>query len=495
MKKLFPLLLLIGVLTGCTKNFESINTNPNAPDKVTSPGLLLPNIIRSTANDNINNAFNRGSIVADQMASSYASNFANWTRAEATSYFSWNSYNYIRDLNTMIKVSEEQGLNTYKGIALVLRCLLFQNLTDIYGPIPFREASLVTNNIATPKYAQQQEVYAGLISDLEEAATLLGNTAENITGDILFNGDVTRWKKFNTALMLRLLLRQSNKVDPTTKMAAVLGNATLYPLFSSHADQVALQYLNDRNENNMPLYHKSNSDYSISQRVSKRMVDYLKRMNDTRLYVFAIPASATNEYAGSMNGTGDWDNPNSYSPPGMLWAPRTYNATLASTVAAQSVLLSYSEQQFILAEAAERGYITGGSVVAETYYKNGIASQFSYYAGLIPSSYTFPTAADIEVGNTYYEQDAVAYTGTASEKLEKIWLQKWLALFMTGYESWSEYRRTGFPAIVAGPVSTGYVPQRCLYPADEQRINKSNYDQAVQWLGQDELSTKLWWAK
>lgn len=490
---IFCLLLLL--LGGCTKDFDEINTNPNSPDKISNPGLLLPNIIRSAANNNLSNAFDRGSIAGDQLASSYASNFSNWTRADARGYFCWNYYDYIRDLNEIIRVSEEQGLNNYKGIALVLRSWLFQALTDLYGPIPFRESAAGATGISKPRYEQQEAVYAGLIADLEEAATLLGSSDETVIGDILYNGSLDKWKKFNTGLLLRILLRQSNRVDPTTKMTAILGNTSLYPVFQSHAEQAALQYLNDRNENNMPLYHSSNSDYGISTRISANLANYLKDMNDARLYVFAIPASLNDEYVGAVNGTGDWDNPAKYSPPGMLWAPRQYNADLASTTAAQSVLLSYSEVQFTLAEAAERGFIPGGTGGATTYYTNGISDQFSYYASLIPDNYAFPKAADIVPGAGYFTQAAVAYTGTSAQKLEKIYLQKWISLFLNGYEAWSEWRRTGFPTIVAGPVSPGYVPARCLYPADEQRINEQHYKEAVGWLGNDALNTKVWWAK
>ncbi|WEK34299.1 MAG: SusD/RagB family nutrient-binding outer membrane lipoprotein [Candidatus Pseudobacter hemicellulosilyticus] len=496
-KHFFRYVLLLLVLGSCTKDFEEMNTNPNRPDQLTDPGLLLPDLIRSVANKNLDNSFDRGAIAADQLATSYASNFSNWFRADAQGYFNWSYYNYIRDLNEVIRAAEERGYNNYKGIALVLRAWLFQNLTDLYGPIPFREASAAgVTGVNRPKYAQQQDVYAGLITDLEEAAGLLGSTGEGVTGDILFSGSIDRWKKFNTGLLLRILLRQSNKVDPTTKMTAILNNGTQYPLFQGYSEQAALQYLTDRDENNMPLYHASNSDYGISSRVTASLVSRLNSMNDARLFVFALPASQSGNYTGAVNGTGDWDDPAKYSPPGMLWAPRQYNATLASTTAAQSILLSYSEVQFTLAEAAERGFIPGGSGAAETYYTNGINDQFSYYASRIPSNYTFPTAADIVPGTGYFDQSTVAYTGNQAQKLEKIYLQKWLSLFLVGYEAWTEWRRTGYPAIVAGPVSPGYVPSRVLYPADEQTINADNYREAVQWLGgSDALNTKLWFAK
>ncbi|SEN15130.1 Starch-binding associating with outer membrane [bacterium A37T11] len=496
MKRIHLIFAMMSVLLGsCTKGFEDINTNPNTPDKITNPGLLLPNIFRLAANDNLSNSFDRGSIAADLIASAYASDFTNWTRTDASTYFCWNYYGYIRDLNEIISVSDEEGLNNYKGIALVLRSWLFQNLTDLYGPIPFREAAdAKATNIDKPHYEQQDAVYAGLLDDLEEAQDLLGSSNETVIGDILYNGSLDNWKKFATGLSLRLLMRRSNKVDPTQKMTTIVANSTKYPLFISHKDQAALTYPGDRLEDEIPFYRNSNSDYATSVRISANLANYLSGMNDARIYVFALPASIDNKYHGATNGTGDFDNPANYSAPGMLWAPLQFNNDLASATAAQSIFYSYSEEQFTLAEAAERGFIPGGSAAAETYYKNGIGDQFSYYASRLPNTYTFPKAADIVPSTGYFEQSAVAYTGTTDQKLKRIYLQKWLSLYMVGYEAWSEWRRTGFPTIHAGPVSPGYVPQRCLYPADEQRLNEVNYQQAVSWLGNDDLKTKVWWA-
>jgi hypothetical protein len=95
--------------------------------------------------------------------------------------------------------------------------------------------------------------------------------------------------------------------------------------------------------------------------------------------------------------------------------------------------MNYAELQFILAEAAEKGMINS-STTAETYYMNGIQANFAYYAAMVPAAYGItvtPTAA-------YYTQPAVAYTGSSSEKLGKIALQKWVSLFFTGLEGWCQ---------------------------------------------------------
>lgn len=497
------------LLVSCTKNFEELNTNPNESDKVNNPGVLFTNVIRGSVNSVFNNSYARGVIAGDMNFNDFSSNFSNWVRADAPGYFLWNNYNHIRDLNEVISLAENGNLNNYKGIALVMRSWIFQNITDLYGPIPFREAALAKlDGIYSPRFEKQEDVYSGMLRDLEEAATLLGSTNENVIGDILYNGNIQNWKKFNTGLMIRLLMRQSKKVDPTAALTSITGNPTKYPVFANHSEQAALQYIADTRDNNMPLFNRSNSDYSTSTRVTKNLVDHLTAINDPRLPVYALPTPESIDdpvnpdvtkfkYAGAINGNGPMDDPKKYSPPGMLWAPEQYNPTLASNNSAQGLMLTYSEVQFNLAEAAERGYISGGTAVAETYYLNGIKDQFEYYSEKVGNRYANSflklKAEDVIPDNSYYTQQGVAYSGPQDEKLEKIALQKWLSLYFVGYESWSEWRRTGFPEIPVGTAGPGFIARRVLYPADEMRINEDNYNEAVQWLGTDDLKTRVWW--
>ncbi|MEO9052128.1 MAG: SusD/RagB family nutrient-binding outer membrane lipoprotein, partial [Ginsengibacter sp.] len=313
-------------------------------------------------------------------------------------------------------------------------------------------------------------------------------------------GNITHWKEFASGLMLRILMRESNRIDPSVMMQNIVSHPDLFPLFNSNTDQAALQYIADRQENEMPLYRSQSSGYGTGTRITQTFLDELKGINDPRRFAFATPTSASltagnRVYKGEVNGTGAFPDPPNSSPAGMLWTSIFFSPDLASPNAAQSVILSYSEVQFTLAEAAEKGFIPGGSANAENYYLNGIDDQFKYYASRIPSNYSFPKSSDIIPPATYYDQADVSYMGTQQQKLQKIWLQKRFALFLSGAEAWSEWRRTGFPIIKAGPQSPGYVPRRCLYPADEMRINTQNYKEAVGWLGTDEMTTHVWWDK
>ncbi len=507
MKKRYKFLIIcltFGILTGaCTAEFEEINTNPNATENITNPGLLLPRIIRVGADNLWDCSWDRGAVFADQIGYQYASSFTNIFRSDAQGYYLWSYYSLYRDLSAAIKISEEMGYANYQGIYLVIKCWFFQCLTDLYGPIPYSEAGRATESINNPKFDSQEEIYAGILADLEMANSLLGSTNEVVNGDILYSGNIKKWKMFANALRLRVLLRQCDRVNPSAEMQKMVSDPVKYPLFASHADQAALQYLATR-ENAHPTYRGNVSDYASSCRLSYNMELRLKAINDPRLAVYAMPTSATintnnPQYFGVPNGIGDaavnaWNGGTAnHSPLGLLWAPYSYSPVYASMTAAQSVIISYSEVQFILAEARERGFITEGS--AETYYLNGIKSQFSYYASRIPAGYVRPTAAQVTPPAGYYTQAGVAYTGSATEKLTKIYTQKWFSLFLCGFEAWSEWRRVNVPTITPGPNSGGPVPTRVLYPADEMNINTEKYNEAVQLLGGDgdAITTRVWW--
>ena len=157
--------------------------------------------------------------------------------------------------------------------------------------------------------------------------------------------------------------------------------------------------------------------------------------------------------------------------------------------------MSYSELQFILAEAAERGFISSGD--AAMYYENGIRASFAYYtervaAGGWSDIANAMQATDLEA---YVGQDAVALTAATDDNLAKIALQKWISLFYTGFEGWSDWRRTGMPEVIPGPdaVNDGMVPVRFQYPNSVKSTNSENYNAAVQSMGTDDINTKLWW--
>jgi hypothetical protein len=156
--------------------------------------------------------------------------------------------------------------------------------------------------------------------------------------------------------------------------------------------------------------------------------------------------------------------------------------------APRAILMNYAELQFILAEARQKGIITTGD--ATTYYNNGIIANFAYWQSVVPAAYNI----NVAIPTGYLTQPAVQLIGTDSEILQKIALQKWIALYFNGLEAWFDWKRTGLPEIIPGPanLNSNKVPVRYIYPLTEQALNGANRTAAVQRQGADDLNTRSW---
>jgi hypothetical protein len=296
-------------------------------------------------------------------------------------------------------------------------------------------------------------------------------------------------------------------------MAQITGNPGNFPIFESNEDMAVVQWNSD---NPQPKYNTRSGSFD-EVRLSQTLETRLKDLNDTRLHVFAQPTTASGkgifsedfaDYVGMPNGLDD-EAALGYSPSGdpnesgsnfisrlgILLACRACNPDQASATASQTIIMSYSELQFILAEARENGWISAGD--AATYYENGIRASFEYYTGRVTAGGWSEIAAAMQATDldAYLGQATVAYTGTVDERLGKISLQKWISLFYTGFEGWSDWRRTGMPEVIPGPdaVNDGQVPVRFQYPNSVKATNEDNYNAAVSRQGADNINTKLWW--
>lgn len=495
------------MLTGCTKDFEEINKNPNAAQEVTATQLILPAIIKNTAKSHFYASMTRGNIIADYYSNQYVSGYNDaWAPSQVDDYFLWTFYDKLRDVENLLSLSKAKGLKNNEGVELILKAWMFQTITDIYGDIPFSEAikGKSDGNFA-PAYDTQENVYYGMLEMLKNANTLLSEGQDPLNGDIMLEGKPMRWRQFANSLRLRMLLRISSKsglkIDVSKEMSDIVNNPTLFPLFTSFQDQAALTYLNEAG-NEFPGF---NDTPASDRHLSTTLETILKDRNDPRIHYYAAPTPAsvaanTIAYAGVPNGISSSEEANynggknNQSSLSLLLTPVSAFSNSSKT-ASQSLFMTYAELQLILAEARERNLINTGS--AESYYFNAMKDHFRYLASRIPENFNFPKAADILPLDSYYNQPLVQYEGTSAEKLYKIRLQKWLVLFNGGFEGWSEWRRTGVPSeIKAGPNSAlKEVPRRSRYPVSEQRLNATHYNEVVQRQGADDLQTRVWWNK
>lgn len=475
----------IALSSGCTKDFDEINSNPNAPTAVNS-GLLLPQIQRDMMNSVLGETWGIGNIVIQHTAKNQFVNEDRYLWGELNSI--WNNvYDNMRDVNNIIIQSEANGENNYKGVALVMKSWMFSLATDAYGDVPYSQATNAKGGENYPKYDTQEEIYNGILADLKTAGDLLGSSSESVAGDIIYGGDVAKWKKLANSLRIRALMRISRKRDVSADLKAIVDNPAAYPVFGS-VDDNAVYTFKSTSPDQFPL-HTSRIGSFNEFRASKTLMDTLKTLDDPRMPIFFRPTPATEgsanpEYVGIPNGLNDVDalqyngGPQFQSTVGRLYFEEAVSTQGLNI--AKGVIMTYAELQFLLAEAAEKGLISGE---AKTFYENGVNAAFEFYG--------LPTPVN------YLNRQETAYEGTQQEKLAKIGFQKWISLFFQGLEAWFDWRRTGIPALTPGVSNQNddKIPVRFRYPIIEQSLNSGSYNEAVQRQGADDLNTKMWHLK
>jgi len=492
MKKLLFVLGIIILATGCDDGFDVLNNNPNQPTDI-GADAILPGAIRSSVNASVNMSFLVGNNIAQLSAK---------TLRKEVDIYQWNSfnnfvwdpmYNTLRDVNALYNLGIEEDNTAYQGAALILRSWIFSVLTDAYGDIPYSEAIAADQDILFPVYDAQEQIYlgsGGILESLETAAQLLESSSDNMNGDILFGGNKTAWVKLANAIQARLWLRVSDVA--ATDAAANLQRLAGETLMESADESAMLTYLTSA-PNQFPTMPLKLGDFDAVN-ISSRAVDSLSAWNDPRLEVYARPANAEDilanptispQYSGLVNGatTGG----------GSRIGYRYYNYPGHPTVSMQAkgIIITHAEQEFIFAEAAERGMINGD---AKAYYESGVLSSMVQYGVANNFPYESVTGTVLQTPADYLSQPAVSWDA-AADKWERIASQKWAAIYFTGLEPWFDWRRTGRPAMdpSINNENGDQVPVRFRYPGDEQILNTTNYEAAVSRLnGGDTINSPIW---
>lgn len=473
-----------------------LNQNPNSPTDA-PPGPLFTGAVNATVS-----RF-RGSGFDFTGTSLFAQHFAKVQYVDEDQYkirpASLDSYfqnPYSSELEDFRKV-QVKGQQTKQsgtsGPATVMQTWAFGILTDTFGDIPYSQAlqgdSLGTS--VTPVYDPQQQIYQGFFTNLAAASTSLTGASNTLgTADPVYGGSPAKWQRFANSLRARFALREI-KADPAganTQLTAAL--AAPGGLMASNADNAQLVWPGDGiNDNPYSANFKTRDD----NRVSKILVDTLNAYADPRLPIYAQPTTANNTvYAGLQNGlttgaAGAFFNTTS-RPGAIFYSGSTSYGTFgtASNAKTPSYLMTYAEVAFIKAEAAERGIggLTAGQ--AAGFYQDGIRASMAQWG-----------VADATAISAYLAKPGIVYAG-GTEGLRQIALQKWIALFTQGSEAWSEYRRTGVPALTPSPARlatvTG-VPRRMPYSPNEQSVNTASRAAAVARQGADTYNTRVWWDK
>jgi hypothetical protein len=499
--------LFLGLLSmfSCTKDFEDMNKNPNVPgiDKA-APDMLLTNAIESMT-DRVHEIF-----LGHEMGSCWVQHMAKCQYTDEDRYIyrpsvvnnSWTSFYAAsgEDVATIYSI----GNSNYKGVALVLRCYISSVLTDLFGPIPYTQAWQGSTGNILPAYDDQQFIYTDMIAKLDEANTLLDPDGSEIAGDILFNNDIMKWKKFANSLRLRLLLRMSGRSADvaTAEMTKMINDPTTYPIFESNDDNAALQYLGSAPNNNPINENRKTRD---DHRVSKNFIDLLNNTYyDYRVMVFAMP-DALGTFDGMPNGLTS-ALAAAYNGGGLANTSKIGSYFAQANAVGQ--LMSFAELQFLLAEAAAKNFIPGGMEQAKTYYIAGITASFEQYRSVLQGIFTDHSGGSyggLSIPADYTVDDEIAYHTTdatapaywnEANALQLIAEQKYIAMFDQGLQSWFEWRRTGFPVLTPAEYGAngGKIPVRVPYPSDESATNPGNLADGIKKLGgADDLNTRVWW--
>lgn len=487
-KKYF-LAFCLPLLVGACDKFEDFNKNPNEPTSVT-PDVLLPGVIRTSVNTTQDAAFLVGNNAAQLTAKTL--------RLEVDAY-NWNAfptywegwYSSLTDLN----IIEESALNSQnqalEGATVVLRSWIFQNITDAYGNVPYADASKGKELLFTPSYDDQESIYLDLLSELERADQLLAANQGAINGDILFGGDIRKWRKFGNALRLRLIMHASNQLpDAAGRFQQIASNL---PIPESNEDNVVLTYTGTF-PNEYPLIPLKTGDFDAVA-IGKAATDIMEAYQDPRLLRYARPNNEdfenNPEFIGAVNGQGEECSKSGASRLGVQYYnyPGLTRASDLDLPIADGIILTYSEVAFLLAEAAAKGWISDD---VETHYRAGIEASMAYHL----VDYGPFGWSDF---NEFYASSGVAYNTVTD-----IWEQKWLALFFHGMEPYYEVRRwyfesgnsfEGIPFLDAscGNLNGDALPLRFLYPGEEQSLNSENYQAAVQALGGTDSQNATTW--
>lgn len=501
---LFCSFVLVILISSCTEDFSTINTDPNDPTDVPAVNILV-----NACNWGINREVGSG-----WMTHTY---LGPWSQIMAKiqyidegrytfrpnnidSFWDYTYQGELKDLQIVIEKAQDKGFKDLEAAARIMKVYFFHRITDLWGDVPYTEALKGDAGELTPKYDTQQSIYAALISELSAAESILATAdADQLRkGDVIYDGDVYGWRRFANSLLLRIYMRMSG-VDPATAQAGIEEVYSDGNYIQSNVENATMSVDGVKPYRNGLM---ETLETRTDQGSSKTMVDLLNDRNDPRLAIYAQDIDddygkgrydgPDTTFAGQING--DCGSGPDQSTISLLGVPIAYSA------ARPYQILTYAEVCFIFAEAALKGWGVGGD--AQTWYKEGITAsmeQWSALAQASPMASYAEDAAEITQAeiDAYLEEDLVKWD--ASEGEELVLTQRWLALMPNGVQAFALVRRTGYPAVIESYElpCTAYsglgVPLRFPYPPAEESRNSANLAEAKTGIHNAMYGKPVWW--
>ena len=517
------LILVVFSISSCQKKFEDFERNPNRPVTV-PPNLVLTGILSDLNADRPWSLISRWNQFDNCNYNYYGDQRYDWTGA---------TLNFIT-LKNVVKMEEEAirvgepEVNEYSALGKFFRAFFYYRMTSLTGDLPLSDALKGLDSVQ-PRYNSQKEIFIQILKWLDESNTeLAGIIAGSIgkSGDKKIDGDIyysnkLAWQRTINAFRLRVLIALSKKesdadIKVKQQFAEIIGNPGKYPILRSAADN--LQYI----YNNVNKY-PSNPDnlgfdatrYNMSATYLNKLVEY----KDPRAYITAEPATAQlssgktpadiTAYVGANSGE-DLAAMSSKMADASKgeYSVRSRARYYSNYTVEAGIQIGYAEMCFNIAEAINRGWITGN---AEEWYQKGIKASLSFYGipvdapGNIAKVYPYnsPSAVTYSIPfdfQNYYQQPSIKYAGNNATGLQQVLTQKYLSFFQnSGWEAYFNWRRTGVPAFMTGTGTgnSGRIPKRFKYPASEQTTNQVNWKSAVQsqFGGSDDINAEMWLIK
>lgn len=500
------LLTLLGWMSSCDKGFDELNVNPAAATAINPVYTFNNALVNSSFPASIltfeeaivqqmftpNSGIAQGANFNVDNRGVSGANAATWQR------FYRDNWRYLVD--GIAKTKTDASRTNLYNMMRIVKAHAAIVLTDTYGDVPYSEAGVgyLSANVL-PKYDTQESIYADVIKELTEATAGLDATKPTEAGDIMFGGDITKWKRTGYSLLLRAGMRLS-KVNPTlaksTVQAAVAGG-----VMQSNADNFVVRHnANFTNSVGVIL----NSTEAANYYLTGNFVTYLKSTADPRLASIAV------RYVGAKSGAEQLATKAVRTADVQIGMPLGYdNGTVVAKALADGLssfydysqldrtrmgsqfapcyLVTHAETQLLLAEAALRTWTTGN---AADFYNAGVTAHMKQLG-------------DYDATSLVSDTNIAAYLQTnpyvAAKGLELINTQYWIAAFLNGPEVFANFRRSGFPKLTPNPYPgkeiTGNFINRLSYPDSEQSVNSAQRQVAVSRQGPDNLDTRVWWDK
>lgn len=518
--------------TACTKRFDTINTSPGSYSQST----FDPNYVLTTAElgytgsaDFAYDTWRANLIYCSTMMQGLSTVIGYWAGDKyllnatyTAAYWGFDAgFNgsvngdgaYPEQVKPIVDIIQSTtGETQYKNlhqIARILRVLILQRITDLYGDVPYFNAGMgYYNKNFFPKYDSQDSIYYDMLKEVTDAVAQLDPAADQPVGDVIYKGNTAQWQRFGNSLILRLAMRLV-KVDPNT--AKTYAQQVAGKTFIDNTDNAYV--LGDatggrptQNRNSQILLGDGGQE-NYYTRWSNTFINMLKGVSDPRLGKVAVTNLYVTESSKIQNPSANADpavqkgmpNGLDFSTPGHIVSsdPSFTSFTDYSSPSPALIkrngptfIITYAEDELLWADCAARFGIGGDPA---QHYKNGVFAAMTYL-----SQYD-PTAA---IDSTTAANFANAHPYNAANGLEMINNQYWLHenTKLDFYESWCNWRRSGFPALTfvnyPNNATNATIPRRFPYPLIEANNNPVNYKAAHDAVpGGDLLTSRVWWDK